>query len=67
MTYLVVGLDRKTHSRWHENVPPSDIGTATRNAQARANARGIDLVVAAVVGPNSAVLSDPADDQARPA
>jgi hypothetical protein len=64
MTYLIVGLDRKTYTRWHENVFADDIGTAKRIARARATARGIDLVVAAVIGPNSAVLSDPADERA---
>ena len=64
MTYLIVGLDRKTHVRWHENVSADDIATAKRLAQARAAAQGVDLVVAAVIGPNSAVLSDPAEERA---
>ena len=64
MTYLVVGLDRKTHARWHENVSADDVGTAKRIATARAAAEGIELVVAAVIGPNSAVVSDPAEDLA---
>ena len=67
MTYLIVGLDRKTHGRWHENVSAGDIGTAKRIARARAMAQGIDLVVAAVIGPNSSVVSDTADDWAVPA
>jgi hypothetical protein len=61
VTYLIVGLDRKTYARWHENVSADEIGTAERIAQARAKAQGIDLVVAAVIGPNSAVVSDPAE------
>lgn len=64
MTYLVVGLDRKTHARWHENVSAEDVGTAQQLAQARAAAQGVDLVVAAVIGPNSAVVSDPAEEPA---
>jgi hypothetical protein len=64
VTYLIVGLDRKTHARWHENISADDIRTAERIAQARAAAHGIDLVVAAVIGPNSAVVSDPADERA---
>lgn len=60
MTYLIVGLDRKTYARWHENVAADDIGTAKRVAQARAAAQGLDLVVVAVIGPNSTVVSDPA-------
>lgn len=62
MTYLIVGLDRTTHTRWHENVSADDIATARRIAQARATAHGLDLVVAAVIGPNSAVLSDDVAD-----
>jgi hypothetical protein len=61
VTYLIVGLDRKTHARWHENVSADDIGTAERIARARAAAQGIELVVAAVIGPNSALVSDPAE------
>lgn len=64
MTYLIVGLDRKTHARWHENVSADDVGTAKRIAQARAAADGLDLVVAAVIGPNSAVVPDPAEERA---
>jgi hypothetical protein len=64
VTYLIVGLDRSTFARWHQNVMARDIGTATRIARARAAKQGIKLVVAAVIGPNSAVLSDPAEEQA---
>jgi hypothetical protein len=63
VTYLIVGLDRKTLTRWHVNVSADDIGTAKRIADVRATAHGIDLVVAAVIGPNSAVLSDPAEQR----
>ena len=58
MTYLVVGLDLRTHTPWHENVSAQDARTATRIARARAAAQGIDLVVAALIGPNSAVVAD---------
>jgi hypothetical protein len=61
VTYLIVGLDRKTHARWHENVSADDIATAEGIARARAHAHGIDLVVAAVIGHNSAVLSASAE------
>ena len=64
MTYLIVGLDRKTHARWHGNVSADDVGTAKRIAKARAAAHGLDLVVAAVIGPNSIVVSDPAEERA---
>ena len=60
MTYLIVGLDLKTHASWHENVSAQNIGTAKRIARTRAAAQGVDLVVAAVIGPNSAVVPDPA-------
>lgn len=60
MTYLIVGLDRNTLTRWHRNVSARDVGTATRIARARAATEGIKLVVAAVIGPNSYVLLDPA-------
>jgi len=62
VTYLIVGLDLKTSASWHENVSADDIGTAKRIARTRAAAQGIDLVVAAVIGPNSAVVSDPAEE-----
>jgi hypothetical protein len=64
MTYLIVGLDQNTLARWHENVLAADVGTATQIARARAAAAGIELVVAAVVGPYSCVLSDPAEERA---
>jgi hypothetical protein len=64
VTYLIVGLDRKTYARWHENVSAGDVGTAKRIARTRATAKGIDLVVAAVIGPNSAVMPDPAEERA---
>ena len=60
MTYLVVGLDQSTFAPWHENVGAVDVGTAKQVAFARAQARGIQLVIAAVIGPNSTVLADPA-------
>jgi hypothetical protein len=64
VTYLIVGLDRTTHARWHQNVSASDIGTAEWIAQARARAQGIELIIAAVIGTNSAVMSDPAEERA---
>ena len=64
MTFVVVGLDSMSNAPWHENVSADDVGTAKRIATARAAAEGIELVVAAVIGPNSAVVSDPAEDLA---
>jgi hypothetical protein len=58
MTYLIVGLDRRTFVPWYRNVLERDVVRATRAAVARAGADGIDLVVAAVIGPNSSVLDD---------
>lgn len=63
MTYLIVGLDRRTYARWHQNVSADDIGTAKRRAADRAAVQGIDLVIAAVIGPGSAVLTDPAEER----
>ena len=62
MTYLIVGLDLTTFTRWHGNVLASDIETAIRIARVRAGAKGIELVVVAVIGPNSAVLPEPAEE-----
>ena len=59
MIYLVVGIDHATHAPWHENVSARDVARAARGAVQRAAASGIDLVVAAVIGPNSTVLPHP--------
>jgi hypothetical protein len=64
VTYLIVGLDRSTFARWHENVLADDVTAATRIARRRAAAAGINLVVAAVIGPCSSVLTDPAEERA---
>ena len=61
MIYLIVGLDRTTFARWHRYVMAGDAPSAARLARARAATQGIDLVVAAVVGPYS-TLVDPMDD-----
>ena len=55
MIYLIVGIDRSTFTRWHQNVHARDVGDATRIAEARAQTQGVDLVVAAVIGPYSSV------------
>jgi hypothetical protein len=64
MTYLVVGLDQSSFAPWHQNVRADDVTTAKQIAFARAHARGIHLVVAAVIGPNSTVLPDPVQTHA---
>jgi hypothetical protein len=66
MTYLIVGLDRRTLAPWHRNVFERDAERATQAAVARASAEGVDLIVAAVIGPNSSVLDDHTRRSARP-
>ena len=66
MTYPIVGLDRTTFAPWHQNIQARDVTAGTRLARARAKARGINLVVAAVIGPNSSVLPYPAGEPRRP-
>jgi len=56
MIYLVVGLDRRTLAPWHRNVRERDVPSATQAARVRAGADGVDLVVAAVIGPDSSAL-----------
>jgi hypothetical protein len=60
--YLVVGIDHGTLAPWHENISAGDVARAARTAVGRAAAAGIDLVVAAVVGPNSTVLAHPVSE-----
>jgi hypothetical protein len=60
MVYLIVGLDRRTLTPWHQNIGARDVGHAKRVARARAGADGIDLAVAAVIGAASDVLADAA-------
>jgi hypothetical protein len=67
VTYLIVGVDRQTLAPWHGNVRASDASTAARVALDRAQARGIDLVVAAVIGPSSSIVSIPAGERASSA
>ena len=59
MIYLIVGIDRSTFARWHDNVMAKDVGLAEHLARSRAARLGVDLVVAAAVGPYSTVVSDP--------
>ena len=65
MTYLIVGLDRSTFTPWHRNVSADDVAAATRLAHVQADAVGVRLVVAAVIGPNSTVVSGPAVPTSR--
>jgi hypothetical protein len=59
MVCLVVGLDRRTLTPWHTNVAARDAASARTAARSRARRLGIDLVVAAAIGPCSSVLPDP--------
>ena len=56
MTFLIVGLDRRTFAPWHRHIRERDVASAARAAVTRAGADGIDLVVAAVVGPSASIL-----------
>jgi hypothetical protein len=66
MVYLIVGLDRSTFARWHDNVMAADPATAEDIARTRAAANGIQLVVAAAIGPYSSIESDAASPAAQP-
>ena len=56
MTFLIVGLDRRTFAPWHRHIRERDVASAARAAVARAGADGVDLAVAGVIGPASNVL-----------
>ena len=47
MTFLVVGVDRATLTRWHGNITADDPAAATDIARRRAARSGIALHVAA--------------------
>jgi hypothetical protein len=55
VVYLIVGLDRRTFTPWHENVMAPDARTAAGLARERAAEDGIRLVVAAAIGPYSSI------------
>jgi len=61
MVYLIVGLDRDTLAPWHQHVAARSVTSANRVARARARSHGIDLVIAAVVGPGSDVIGEAGD------
>jgi predicted Fe-Mo cluster-binding NifX family protein len=56
VTYLIVGIDRRTLVPWHRNVRGNDPASARSAALQRAAADGVELIVAAVIGPNATVL-----------
>ena len=61
MIYLIAGLDRRTFARWHDHVMAADPTLASRIARARAATEGVELVVAAVVGPYSNLETEAVD------
>ena len=63
MTYLIVGVDRQTLAPWHRNVRAEDATAAARVARDRARVGGVDLVVAAVIGPGPSVVSHGVDER----
>jgi hypothetical protein len=62
VVYLIVGLDRNTFARWHGNVAAPNARAAERIARARSAAQGIQLVVAAAIGPYSSVVKEQTGD-----
>jgi hypothetical protein len=60
MIYLIVGVDQYSLAPWHETIGAGDVTTAKRVACAHAQARGVNLVVAAAIGPDATVIPDPA-------
>jgi hypothetical protein len=64
VTYLIVGVDHTTLAPWHTNVCAGDVTTATHIAATRAETSGVDLVIAAVIGPNSIVVAHPLERRA---
>ena len=55
MIYLVAGLDQTTLARWHDHVKAADATAAAGIARSRAARQGVELVVAAVIGPYCSV------------
>jgi hypothetical protein len=56
VTFLIVGLDRMTLAPWHRNVMAGDASSARRIGSGCAAREGVELIVAAVIGPGAAVL-----------
>ena len=65
MIYLIVGLDRNDFGPWHGNVAARDVPSAERIARARARRHGVDLVLAAVIGPGPNVVPEAAHARRR--
>ena len=62
MVYLVVGVDHASLAPWHATISARSVGRAVRRAAERASAAGVDLVVAAVIGPGPAVMAHPVSE-----
>jgi hypothetical protein len=62
MVYLVVGVDCASLAPWHANISAPSVGRAVRSAAERASVAGVDLVVAAVIGPGSTVVAHPVSE-----
>ena len=62
MVYLVVGIDHASLAPWHTNISAPTVGRAVRSAVECASAAGVDLVVAAVIGPGSTVVAHAAGE-----
>ena len=56
MTYLIVGLDRRTLAPWHRNVLAPDASTASAIGRRRAADEGVALLVAAVIAAGGQVV-----------
>ena len=67
MTFLIVGVDRRSLTPWHRNVMAGDADTAAQLARAGASADGVALVVAAVIGPGGAVAGTKVSETFVPA
>jgi hypothetical protein len=57
MSYLIVGVDRRTLAPWHKNVLERNPAAAARTALAHADTEAIDLVAPAVIGPNTTIAA----------
>jgi hypothetical protein len=64
VTFLIVGLDRLTLAPWHRNVMAGDASSARRIGCGCAAREGVELIVAAVIGPGAAVLGAQASGRA---
>ena len=64
VTYLIVGIDRRTLVPWHRNLLGHDPASASSRPPARRRPRR-QLIVAAVIGPSSSILDGHTNQPAR--